>query len=452
MGKLVKTTKLSSVLTQVRREEILSKERSYKLLGVRWYGKGVFIREEKKGREIKAQKLYRVKTGDFIYNRLFAWKSSFAMITSEFSDCFVSNEFPVFNLKDNSIDLEYLLRFILLPQNIDAVNRVSGGMSSVSRKRFKEVDFKNFEIPCLSANQQKRLVSYISTIESNLNLIENETESQSAYLSKLRQAILQEAIEGKLTADWRKKHPVKKGDPNTDAAALLEQIKAEKQNLIAAGKLKKQKPLAPIKLEEIPFELLKRWVWCRTSDVCLHIVDCPHSTPKFLSHGRKCIDTTCINMSGHILESKVRKVSEETFIERNVRLVPAAGDIIYSREGIVGQAIIIPPDYPVCLGQRVMLFRPHPEISSAFFRRLVTSKFFLDKMLERHRGMGAKHVNMRDLREILIPLPPLAEQQAIVERVEHLLAMVDEMEQQVKTRQQQAEQLMQSVLREAFEG
>ena len=63
-----------------------------------------------------------------------------------------------------------------------------------------------------------------------------------------------EAIEGKLTADWRANNPVIKGDPNTDAQALLAQIQVEKQRLIAEGKLKKDKPLAPI-ADEKSFEL-----------------------------------------------------------------------------------------------------------------------------------------------------------------------------------------------------
>jgi type I restriction enzyme S subunit len=231
---------------------------------------------------------------------------------------------------------------------------------------------------------------------------------------------------------------------------LLKRIAAEKAQLVKDKKIKAQKPLPPITGEEKPFELPQGWEWCRTNDACSYIVDCPHSTPKFQDSGKYCIDTTCINMAGTILVSKIRKVSEEIFEERNSRLEPVPGDIIYSREGVVGQAVIIPEGWEVCLGQRVMLFRPFFEISSHFFRHVVTSKFFLDEMFSRHRGAGAKHVNMKDLRESWIPMPPLEEQKVIVTKVDRLFTFCGQLETQITQNQAHAEQLMQGVLKEAF--
>lgn len=81
---------IGDFLKQVKREVILKDNETYSLLGVKWYGKGMFLREVKKGKEIKAKKLYMVKKGDFVYNRLFAWKSSFAIVEEEFDGCLVS--------------------------------------------------------------------------------------------------------------------------------------------------------------------------------------------------------------------------------------------------------------------------------------------------------------------------------------------------------------------------
>ena len=71
---------IGNFLKQVKRQVVLEDEKLYKLLGVKWYGQGMFLREEKFGNDIKAEKLYLVHTGDFVYNRLFAWKSSFAIV------------------------------------------------------------------------------------------------------------------------------------------------------------------------------------------------------------------------------------------------------------------------------------------------------------------------------------------------------------------------------------
>jgi len=82
----------------------------------------------------------------------------------------------------------------------------------------------------------------------------------------LKQAILQEAIAGQLTADWRKQNPMQKGNPATDASALLAKIKAEKQQLIADGKLKKEKPLTEIDSFAL-YELPHNWQWTRLGDI-----------------------------------------------------------------------------------------------------------------------------------------------------------------------------------------
>jgi type I restriction enzyme, S subunit len=289
----------------------------------------------------------------------------------------------------------------------------------------------------------------INLVHQNLKLILSENEKQTNIVSQLKQSILQEAIAGQLTAEWRTENPMQKGNPDTDAAALLAKIKAEKQQLIADGKLKKEKPLAEIAIDEIPFSIPDSWVWTRTEDICFAIVDCPHSTPKYQEDGKNCIDTTCFDEEGII--KKVRKVDEFTFIERNQRLEPLQGDIVYSREGIIGQAVILPESPRFCLGQRVMLFRPWECIQSKMFRLIIVSPFFRQQMTEKHKGMGAKHVNMKDLRSGLIPLPPLAEQKAIVEKGDKLMNIIDQLEQQIKHRKQLAENLMQTVLREAFE-
>ena len=305
---------------------------------------------------------------------------------------------------------------------------------------------KTVKVPLPPIKEQLRIVSLFNRMDNKQADLADEISKQQTLLKKLRQSILHDAIEGNLTASWREQNP-----DVESASVLLEKIKSEKEKLIKEKKIKKQKPLPLINEDEIPFDIPNSWEWCRTNDACTYIVDCPHSTPKFIDNGFKCIDTTCINMDGEILDNKIRMVSEKTFIERNNRLIPQLDDIIYSREGIVGQAVIVPKDFPVCLGQRVMLFRTYAEIPSKFFRYVVTSRFFLQEMIARHRGIGAKHVNMKDLRESIIPLPPLEEQKEIVKRIENIFKICDELEEQINSSKANSEMLMQAVLKEAFE-
>jgi type I restriction enzyme S subunit len=311
-------------------------------------------------------------------------------------------------------------------------------------------DIASVEIPVPPLDEQQSLINLIFRIEDEHRELLTEINHQEALLKQLRQAVIQESVEGKLTEEWRNQHPVVKGDPQHDAVALLAQIKSEREQLVKEGKIRKEKPLPPITGEEKPFDLPRGWVWCRTSEICSDIVDCPHSTPQYIEYGANCIDTTCFDDSGEI--KKVRYVSPQTFVERNIRLVPVGGDVIYSREGIIGQAVVLPENSKFCLGQRVMLFRSETIVLSPLFRLLVVSPEFRERMTKNHKGMGAKHLNMFELRNAFVPLPPIAEQQAIVTHVNSLKAIIDELEKQVTERKEQAQILMQTVLREAFAG
>ena len=78
-----KLTRLGDVLRSVSRPVRLSPERTYRLVGAHWYAKGLYVKEQKSGGEIQAKTLFEVKKGDFVYNRLFAWKGSFAVASKE---------------------------------------------------------------------------------------------------------------------------------------------------------------------------------------------------------------------------------------------------------------------------------------------------------------------------------------------------------------------------------
>lgn len=437
--------KLGDFLHRQRNPIRLDAEQEYALVTIRVKHKGVQLREMKKGGQIGST-MYQIKKGQFILSGIDARQGAFGIVPDELDGAIITNDFWAFEVDENIVKRDFFYWLTTTPLFLDSCIKSSRG--ETQRIRLQKNAFYNFEFSFPPIEKQSEFLKRLQVIDSNTSALAKENTKQQSYLTQLRQAILQEAIEGKLTADWRVKNPVQKGNPDYDARALLATIQAEKQKLMADGKIKKEKPLAPINPDDVLFALPDGWVWCRTFDACESIVDCPHSTPIYLENGMDCIDTTCFDESGILL--KTRKVDENTFHDRNRRLIPKHGDIVYSREGIIGQAVIVPKSGSYCLGQRVMLFRPHTIISPVLFRLLVNSPYFRKKMIENHKGIGAKHINMSDLRSGLIPLPPLAEQNAIVERVDRLLESVNALEQQVAERKSYAEQLMQVVLKEAF--
>lgn len=130
---------LSELLDPVWRDVQVVPERSYKILGMHSFGNGLYIKYEKKGSEIKAERLYQVHTHDFVYNRLFGWRGSFGLVTEDLDGCFVSGEFPCFIVKRKDIvSPEFLLKYFSRPSIWKEIEAQSRGTTRGSRLRFKE--------------------------------------------------------------------------------------------------------------------------------------------------------------------------------------------------------------------------------------------------------------------------------------------------------------------------
>ncbi len=320
-------------------------------------------------------------------------------------------------------------------------------------------EFLDYKIPLPSLERQHEIsLNYIRHDNFKESFI-RENDYQSSYLSLLRQAILQEAIEGKLTEAWRKKNPVKPGDPDYDAASLLEKIKAEKQKLIAEGnpstglraRIKKEKPLVPIKPEEVPFQVPEGWVWCRLGEVCFKITDGFHNTPKKLLKGIPYIAATHVK-SDKIDWEQCHYVSEKDHKELFTKTYPQKGEILLVNIGAgCGTPAIIDVDFEFSFKNTAILKFNQSHISNKY----IFNYFILKRneiYSELTKGGLQPFLSLSILNNIIIPLPPLDEQYAVVERVERLVAMVNELEMQVAERKERAEELMQAVLREAFEA
>jgi type I restriction enzyme S subunit len=161
--------RLGEVLWQVDRSEAIDASRVYRLMGVRWYGQGLFLREEKIGAEIAANRVYSVKPGDFVYNRLFAWKGSFAVAGSESHEAYVSNEFPCFLADRMRLDPYFLLWMFREERAWTKVLGLSTGATPTSRNRLKESVFLALEIPLPPLLEQRRVLARIEELAAQID-------------------------------------------------------------------------------------------------------------------------------------------------------------------------------------------------------------------------------------------------------------------------------------------
>ncbi|PIQ87178.1 MAG: hypothetical protein COV74_01255, partial [Candidatus Omnitrophica bacterium CG11_big_fil_rev_8_21_14_0_20_45_26] len=176
---------LREVLTQVARPIRVEAGDSYRSLGVMWYAKGLFIKDPRKGSEIKAARLFLVEDGDFIYNRLFAWKGSFAVAGPEHIGCVVSGEFPIFRINPKKLSLMYLMAFFSSPWLWEMIAGQSSGTAEVSRLRLKEEVFLRLTIPLPSLQDQERIVKLLDEANELKKLRDQTNQRADALIPKL---------------------------------------------------------------------------------------------------------------------------------------------------------------------------------------------------------------------------------------------------------------------------
>jgi type I restriction enzyme S subunit len=175
---------LRELLTPVSRPEAVDPQKTYHILGAHWYAKGLYTKGIKSGSQIQAKNLYRAEQGDFVYNRLFAWKGSFAVASEENHGCYVSNEFPCFLVNQNRIDSRYLWRYFSRAGIWEEAFGLSTGGTPTSRNRLKQDKLLAMKMPLPPVEEQRRIVAKIEELGAKVEKarklrkqINDETES-----------------------------------------------------------------------------------------------------------------------------------------------------------------------------------------------------------------------------------------------------------------------------------
>lgn len=234
-------------------------------------------------------------------------------------------------------------------------------------------------------------------------------------IPELRKLILQRAVRGELTADWRKAHP-----DTEPASVLLEKIRAEKARLIKAGKIKKQQPLPEIGEGEVLFALPEGWIWTRLGGVITHIVG--GGTPSKnnpMYWGGDIPWASVKDLKSKFLEDTVDKITQKGVEDSSTNVVPKGTFLICTRMGL-GKISITKID--TAINQDLKAVQLTKNVDNEFFYN-----FYITQKIQ-GSGMTVAGIKQLELLSIPFPLPPLAEQQEIVARVERLLGLCDQLE------------------------
>lgn len=346
---------------------------------------------------------------------------------------------------DNRFSLSFLRHFLSYSDLGQYANNAMQPVISKTR-------INNVTIPLIDIDEQNTLSKILDSIEKNekfesndydllkskIKIIDNwetlnvEIETQKDLTAQLKQSILQEAIQGQLTEDWRAQNP------NTEPASeLLKRIKAEKAQLIKDKKLKKEKALPPITEEEIPFELPEGWVWCRLGTCSINRDELRKPiSQKERERKAKVYDyygaSGCIDKIDDYTHDGSFLLIGEDGSNLRLRATPIAFEV-------KGKFWVNNHAHTIQFIDSITQLYIQDHINGIDLKPYITGGF-------------QPKLNQANLNKILIALPPLEEQKAIVEKVKSLMQKCQALEEEIKTSEANAQMLMQAVLKEAFEG
>lgn len=380
-----------------------------------------------------------IKPGDLVISGINVAKGALGVYHGD-ADVTATIHYSSYTFDESKVSVEFFKRFLKSPIFIQLLKeQVKGGIKT----EIKPKHLLPLEIMLPDKNEQLSILSRFQRIENEDAELKHELTRQQVLLKKLRQQILQEAIEGKLTADWRAQNP------NVEPAnELLKRITVEK-----ARKKSTTKSLPPVKDGEPSFTIPKTWEWVRLGEIVrpergiTYGIVKMGSVPK--SGGVYALRCSDVRFRKFDLRN-VRKVTED-ISNQYKRTILEGGEILLNIRGTLGGCAIVEGSMKgYNIAREIGLIPLINKTMNPFVLNVLTSPYFNDEINKNLRGIAYKGLNLNILNKLLIPVPPEMEQQEIVTRVDKLLALCDQLETQISQNQTHAEQLMQAVLKEAF--
>jgi type I restriction enzyme S subunit len=405
----------------------------YTIAGVQSYGKGVLNKRKELGINMTMKQYQLIEPNQLMWCKVDTKNGAFGITKSEHKGSLASTNMCLAKIKTDKILPEFLEKLFRIKFFHENITHLSSG--TTNRKYLTPNQLCDLiYIPNFTIQEQKDFLLFVNKLESSP--IFSHIDFQLTQLENLNQAILQEAVQGKL---------VKQDPTDEPASELLKRIKAEK-----AKSGKKEKPLPPIQPEEIPFEIPEYWVWCRLGEIIEYTDNLDiqkHLSPNTIIN---YVDIDAIDNHNFVIrEAKQKTVSE---LSTRARRILKPNYIVYSTVRPYLKNIAIVEDekdnYIGSTGFNV--FRTlNVELKYVFYYLLTpfVNNSFKDLMV----GFNSPSITNDQFEKSLFPLPPLSEQKHIVAEIEKQFAKTKQLKEHIIANQQATEQLLKALLHQAFE-
>ncbi len=389
-------TRLSEVLEPVARVETVEPTSEYRLLGVRLDGQGPFLRETVLGTQTAAVNLFQVRKGDFIYSRLFAWRGAFGIINDALDGCYVSGEFPTFVPAAGAIDIQFLSYWFRLSSTLARVTEDCTGSTPLTRNRFKENFFLALEIPLPPLLEQRRIVAQIEELSPRID----------------------------------------------EARALRKAANEEADRLIFAGcevfcrRLEERYPAEPL------FSLVdqERGI---SYGIVQTGVEVEEGIPTLRAGDLRWfgVATTNVKMVSPAIESRYQR----TRLRGNELLLRIRGGVgelaVCPKEMIGGNVSREIAVIPLC-----------DHVDARYAMYLLAAPSNQARMAGHVKGTSYVGINLKDVRTLPLPVPPIEEQRAVVSELNHSRANVNKLKHLQAETAVELNALLPSILDHAFRG
>lgn len=414
--------------------------------------------------ESKELEKYALVEGDIIIALTGGTIAKLAIVQADLGKIYLNQRVGKFQvLNPDEFETEYIYWLARSIQSIIKNLAWGAAIPNVSPKQIEELKF-----PFPTIQVQKGVIDFLNDLKNNkvkddkvyfnesienkitllherqitTSSISTELTHQLSLVKKLRQQLLQDAVQGKLVEQNKK---------DEQASILLKKIKGAKEKLIAEKKLKKDKEIPPIKAEEIPFAIPENWVWCRLGEIAYITSGSTPSQDAFTEKGIPYLKMYNLRNQKIDFFHKPQYIKEEVHNGQLKRCRAYAGDIIMNIVGPpLGKIAVIPDDLPECnFNQAAVLIRPMFKDMNIFLF------WYLNELSEINsidtKGIaGQDNISVTQAHNMKIALPPLAEQKRIVKKLDELMQNCNDLEESIKQSASQNEKLLQQVLREAL--
>jgi len=373
---------------------------TYQFAGVFSFGRGVFRGQERTGSAFSYDRLTRVRRDEFVYPKLMAWEGAFGVVPPSCDGCYVSPEFPVFEIDTNRLVPSFLNFYFKIPAVWELMSGGSTG-TNVRRRRLNPSDLLLREIPLPPLAEQKRVVARIEELAEQID--------EGCGLRKGASADAEALVAAHLNRLF--------GDPYFGRAGALD---------------------------------FKEWK--KIDEVVTDVADGPHVTPTYVEEGIPFI--TVLNItSGKVRFGEHKFISNEDHVQFQKRAKAERGDVLITKDGTIGIPCIVDTDREFSFFVSVALIKPRRDLlDGEFLVWTIRAPYLKERILKQSRGDMIRHLVLREIRDLILPVPPLAEQRRIVAELENVRAEVEALRRLQIDTANELDALLPAVLDRAFKG